>query len=139
MDFSFVGSNYVYGIPEHANTFSLKSTKHSDPYRLYNLDVLSSFLFLSLPSSSFLFLPFPFSSSLSLSSFLFLSLPFSSSLSLSSFLFLSLPVFLSPFPSLPLLPSSLSPFPSSPFAPFAIYMPPPSPPLSLFGYPYFWK
>jgi len=40
MDFSFVGIDHVYGIPEHADSFALKNTKgHSDPYRLYNLDV----------------------------------------------------------------------------------------------------
>ncbi|XP_013773829.1 neutral alpha-glucosidase AB-like isoform X2 [Limulus polyphemus] len=40
MDFSFVGFKHVYGIPEHADAFSLKQTKGStDPYRLYNLDV----------------------------------------------------------------------------------------------------
>ena len=108
MDFSFVGSNYVYGIPEHANSFSLKSTKHTDPYRLYNLDVLSSFLFLSL------FLPLPSSS------FLFLSLPFS------SFLFLSLPFFLYPSPSLPLSPLSLLPL-SHPLQSICLPLPLPSP------------
>lgn len=39
MDFSFTGFDNVYGIPEHADTFSLKTTKSTDPYRLYNLDV----------------------------------------------------------------------------------------------------
>jgi len=45
MDFTFHDSNNVYGIPEHAHSFSLKPTKTtdnkvlSDPYRLYNLDV----------------------------------------------------------------------------------------------------
>uniref|UniRef100_A0A6A7G7H0 Glucosidase II subunit alpha n=1 Tax=Hirondellea gigas TaxID=1518452 RepID=A0A6A7G7H0_9CRUS len=44
MDISFVGSKDVYGIPEHASTFSLKTTKgensgYNEPYRLYNLDV----------------------------------------------------------------------------------------------------
>ena len=40
MDFSFVDFNHVYGIPEHADSYSLKDTKgHSDPYRLYNTDV----------------------------------------------------------------------------------------------------
>jgi alpha 1,3-glucosidase len=29
----------VYGIPQHADTFSLKDTTSTDPYRLYNLDV----------------------------------------------------------------------------------------------------
>ena len=28
---------HVYGIPQHADTFSLKDTTGSDPYRLYNL------------------------------------------------------------------------------------------------------
>ena len=39
MDFTFVNSRNVYGIPEHASSFSLKSTRDTDPYRLYNLDV----------------------------------------------------------------------------------------------------
>ncbi|XP_074662520.1 neutral alpha-glucosidase AB-like isoform X2 [Tubulanus polymorphus] len=39
MDFSFPGFEHVYGIPEHADTLALKSTKNTDPYRLYNLDV----------------------------------------------------------------------------------------------------
>ncbi|XP_067007712.2 neutral alpha-glucosidase AB [Anabrus simplex] len=39
MDFTFVGAHHVYGIPEHADSFALKSTKNTDPYRLYNLDV----------------------------------------------------------------------------------------------------
>ncbi|XP_054713957.1 LOW QUALITY PROTEIN: neutral alpha-glucosidase AB-like [Uloborus diversus] len=40
MDFSFVGFKHVYGIPEHADVFPLRTTKGtSDPYRLYNLDV----------------------------------------------------------------------------------------------------
>jgi len=39
MDFSFVGMKSVYGIPQHADTFSLKDTSSTDPYRLYNLDV----------------------------------------------------------------------------------------------------
>ena len=28
---------HVYGIPQHADTFSLKDTTGTDPYRLYNL------------------------------------------------------------------------------------------------------
>ncbi|CAL1285603.1 unnamed protein product [Larinioides sclopetarius] len=43
MDFSFVGFEHVYGIPEHADEFPLRTTKFSrgasDPYRLFNLDV----------------------------------------------------------------------------------------------------
>jgi alpha 1,3-glucosidase len=33
------GVEHVYGIPQHADTFSLKDTSGTDPYRLYNLDV----------------------------------------------------------------------------------------------------
>jgi alpha 1,3-glucosidase len=29
----------VFGIPERADTFLLKTTEKTDPYRLYNLDV----------------------------------------------------------------------------------------------------
>ncbi|CAG8642958.1 19024_t:CDS:10, partial [Racocetra persica] len=44
LDISFPGFGHVYGIPEHASTFSLKETRggdgaYTDPYRLYNLDV----------------------------------------------------------------------------------------------------
>lgn len=39
MDFTFAGMEHVYGIPQHADTFSLKDTTGTDPYRLYNLDV----------------------------------------------------------------------------------------------------
>lgn len=39
MDFSFPGSEHAYGIPEHADSLALRSTKSTDPYRLYNLDV----------------------------------------------------------------------------------------------------
>lgn len=40
MDFTFEGFDHIYGIPEHADSFALKSTVGStDPYRLYNLDV----------------------------------------------------------------------------------------------------
>jgi alpha 1,3-glucosidase len=39
MDFSFVNTENVYGIPEHADRFSLADTSSGDPYRLYNLDV----------------------------------------------------------------------------------------------------
>ncbi|CAG0904585.1 unnamed protein product [Cyprideis torosa] len=39
LDASFPGAKEVYGIPEHADTFALKDTSGTDPYRLYNLDV----------------------------------------------------------------------------------------------------
>lgn len=42
-DVSFHGAKHVYGIPEHATSFSLKPTRgpgiESEPYRLFNLDV----------------------------------------------------------------------------------------------------
>ncbi|GLU12618.1 hypothetical protein SLE2022_292820 [Rubroshorea leprosula] len=43
-DVSFYGSDFVYGIPEHATSFALKPTRgpgveESEPYRLFNLDV----------------------------------------------------------------------------------------------------
>ena len=34
MDFTFVGTKYIYGVPEHADRFSLQDTSTSDPYRL---------------------------------------------------------------------------------------------------------
>lgn len=44
VDVRFPGSEHLYGLPEHASSFRLKTTKgpgaaYSDPYRLYNLDV----------------------------------------------------------------------------------------------------
>ncbi|ORY06296.1 hypothetical protein K493DRAFT_252011 [Basidiobolus meristosporus CBS 931.73] len=44
MDITFPGFEHVYGIPEHASSLSLKTTRggenaYTDPYRLYNLDV----------------------------------------------------------------------------------------------------
>ncbi|KAL6077361.1 Glucan 1,3-alpha-glucosidase [Balamuthia mandrillaris] len=45
MDFSFVGAQHLYGLPEHASKMALKNTKDangnviSEPYRLFNLDV----------------------------------------------------------------------------------------------------
>ncbi|KAJ8563163.1 hypothetical protein K7X08_031615 [Anisodus acutangulus] len=44
-DVSFYGADFVYGIPEHATSLSLKPTRgpnveeHTEPYRLFNLDV----------------------------------------------------------------------------------------------------
>lgn len=45
LDTVFLGYQHVYGIPEHADSMSLKETrgdgdgKHDDPYRLYNVDI----------------------------------------------------------------------------------------------------
>lgn len=39
VDISFPGSKHVYGLPEHADSFVLKQTKNTEPYRLYNTDV----------------------------------------------------------------------------------------------------
>lgn len=39
LDFSFPRADLLFGIPEHADSFALKSTLDGDPYRLYNLDV----------------------------------------------------------------------------------------------------
>lgn len=39
LDFSFPAAEILFGIPEHADSFQLKSTSGTDPYRLYNLDV----------------------------------------------------------------------------------------------------
>jgi alpha-glucosidase (family GH31 glycosyl hydrolase) len=32
-------SQYLYGLPERADTFLLHSTENGEPYRLYNLDI----------------------------------------------------------------------------------------------------
>lgn len=39
MDFIFPEAEVLFGIPEHADSFALKPTLGSEPYRLYNLDV----------------------------------------------------------------------------------------------------
>lgn len=39
LDFSFPQAEVLVGIPEHADSFALRSTVSTDPYRLYNLDV----------------------------------------------------------------------------------------------------
>ncbi|KAI1932854.1 glucosidase II [Ophidiomyces ophidiicola] len=44
LDITFPGYKHVFGIPEHADSMSLKETRggegqHSEPYRLYNADV----------------------------------------------------------------------------------------------------
>ena len=39
VDLAFPGFQHVFGLPQHADTFSLKDTGSTDPYRLYNLDV----------------------------------------------------------------------------------------------------
>ncbi|KAH8367842.1 hypothetical protein KR084_003461 [Drosophila pseudotakahashii] len=44
LDFSFPAAEVLFGIPEHADSFVLKSTSGTDPYRLYNLDVFEYIL-----------------------------------------------------------------------------------------------
>lgn len=41
VDIYFPNSDFVYGIPEHADNFALKDTRPNigDPYRLYNVDI----------------------------------------------------------------------------------------------------
>lgn len=39
LDFTFHGFNNVFGIPEHADSFNLKDTTDSEPYRLFNIDI----------------------------------------------------------------------------------------------------
>lgn len=44
LDISFPGYSHVFGIPEHADSLSLRETRggsgnHEDPYRLYNSDI----------------------------------------------------------------------------------------------------
>lgn len=44
LDFSFPEAEVLFGIPEHADSFVLKSTSGTDPYRLYNTDVFEYIL-----------------------------------------------------------------------------------------------
>ncbi|RVW21602.1 putative glucan 1,3-alpha-glucosidase [Vitis vinifera] len=51
-DVSFFDADFVYGIPEHASSFALRSTRgpgvdDSEPYRLFNLDGTSGFFWLN--------------------------------------------------------------------------------------------
>lgn len=39
LDFTFPQAQILFGIPEHSDSFALKSTLNGEPYRLYNLDV----------------------------------------------------------------------------------------------------
>lgn len=39
LDVSFIGYGHVYGIPEHADSLSLRDTKGKEPYRLFNVDI----------------------------------------------------------------------------------------------------
>ncbi|KAF7704399.1 neutral alpha-glucosidase C isoform X1 [Silurus meridionalis] len=41
IDLRLHGFSHIYGIPEHADSFQLKDTSGSEPYRLYNLDVFA--------------------------------------------------------------------------------------------------
>ncbi|OCT68743.1 neutral alpha-glucosidase C [Xenopus laevis] len=41
LDVSLHGFEYVYGLPEHADTHRLQNTEDNDAYRLYNLDVFA--------------------------------------------------------------------------------------------------
>ncbi|KJH43978.1 glycosyl hydrolase, family 31 [Dictyocaulus viviparus] len=45
LDISFIGMKFVFGIPEHAESFALRDTRTYEPYRLYNLDVFEYELF----------------------------------------------------------------------------------------------
>ena len=40
MDFTFVGTKHIYGVPEHADRFSLQDTSTSDPYRLVYIHLI---------------------------------------------------------------------------------------------------
>lgn len=39
LDFTFFNYTHVYGIPEHADSYSLKGTTGTEPYRLFNVDI----------------------------------------------------------------------------------------------------
>lgn len=56
LDFSFPDVDHVYGVPEHADSFALRSTDGGQPYRLYNLDVFEYEL--DSPMSLYAAIPF---------------------------------------------------------------------------------
>ncbi|KAI5956603.1 ROT2 [Candida jiufengensis] len=39
LDFTLIGFQNLYGIPEHADSMLLKDTTNKEPYRLYNVDI----------------------------------------------------------------------------------------------------
>lgn len=39
LDFTFNGYQHVYGIPQHADSLSLRDTSKKEPYRLFNVDI----------------------------------------------------------------------------------------------------
>lgn len=49
LDFKFHDISNLYGIPEHADSFKLRDTSKSDPYRLYNVDVFQYNLNSTMP------------------------------------------------------------------------------------------
>lgn len=63
VDIHFPNSDHVYGIPEHADSFSLKDTRPNigDPYRLYNVDIFEYELY--SPMSLYGAIPFMMSQS----------------------------------------------------------------------------
>lgn len=81
LDFTFADSKYVYGIPEHASSFALKSTRgegsgsasgvgaYDEPFRLWNLDVFEYDL--DLPAALYGAIPFVMSHSIGRSNGLF--------------------------------------------------------------------
>ncbi|KAL1458535.1 hypothetical protein WDU94_008677 [Cyamophila willieti] len=56
LDFSFPDVDHVYGVPEHADSFALRTTDGGEPYRLYNLDVFEYEL--DSPMSLYAAIPF---------------------------------------------------------------------------------
>ncbi|CAI4055947.1 glucan 1,3-alpha-glucosidase ROT2 SKDI_02G3350 [Saccharomyces kudriavzevii IFO 1802] len=61
LDFSFIGSTNVYGIPEHATSLRLMDTSQREPYRLFNVDVFEYNIGTTQPMYGSI--PFMFSSS----------------------------------------------------------------------------
>lgn len=69
MDIYFPNSDHVYGIPEHADSFSLRDTRPNigDPYRLYNVDIFEYEL--NSPMSLYGSIPFMMAHSKSVGAF----------------------------------------------------------------------
>lgn len=69
MDLHFPNSDHIYGIPEHADKFSLRDTRpdSGDPYRLYNVDIFEYEI--NTPMSLYGAIPFMISHSTKVDSF----------------------------------------------------------------------
>ncbi|CAN3353908.1 glucosidase 2 subunit alpha [Diutina catenulata] len=49
LDFYFEDAHHLYGLPEHADSFRLRDTSGSEPYRLFNVDIFEYEAYSTMP------------------------------------------------------------------------------------------